>query len=203
MSQLTMRELRDIILDLIDQYKPSEARFHPSLIERQILIARNFLRKRDADRDAAKNNAIDSDWFSYREYDIEFDANGGYVTLPNGVVSLPHDMGVRVIPISGMGNPFVRFPTGWVRNYPELAFAEGNIPWELDRGYVRFPTLTEASLYTKIGINSIEDSTNVGIDDPIAMPSDMQADVQQMVFRALGIAQPEDRRADSKPVNAT
>jgi len=203
MSQMTMREMRDIIMDLIDQYKPSESRFHPTLVERQILIARNFLRKRDADRDAAKNNAIDTDWFTYREYDLLFDANGAYANLPNGVVSLPNDMGIRVIPTEGMGNPFVRFPTGWCRNYPELANAEGNIPWELDRGYIRFPTLTAGSFYTKVGINSIEDSTNTGIDEPLAMPSDLQYAVQDLVFRALGVAMPEDRRADSKPLNAS
>lgn len=203
-ARITLRSLRDMILDLLDPYKPSEARFHPNLVALQILMARNTLRARDAGKDAAKNGDIDDAWFTDREVDILFDERGGHIPLPSGVVNLPNDLGVRVIPVSGLGNPFVHYPDGWCSSFPELAFAEGNIPWELHRGEVRFPTMTEGTFFTKVIIGCIEDSMDPSkLDEPLAMPSEYQFVVQEMVIQRLTGASPEDRKADAKPLNAS
>lgn len=203
MSQMTLRKLRDITLDRIDLYKPSESRFDPRLVEQFILSSATMLRKREVERDAKIGGKIDDEWFTTRLYPIEHGPYGAFVTLKYGCVTIENDKGVRVYPSNdGTYNPFVRFETSTIMNYPELRWAEGNIPWEYKRGIVKFPTLTEATFITEVMIDCIEDSTESGLDLPLAMPSDFQWTVMDMVFKALGIALPEDRRADSKPLNA-
>lgn len=203
MSQMTLRKISDMTIDLIDMYKPSESRFDPRLIQQLVLSCATTLRKRELEKDAKVGGKIDDEWFTTRKYKVEHGASGAYVTLKNGCVTIENDMGVRVYPVGDQSyNPFVRFETNTIMNYPELRWAEGNIPWEYKRGIVKFPTLTQATFIEEVMLDVIEDSTDTGLDLPLSMPSDYQSVVIDMVLAKLGVARPEDRDADSKPLNA-
>lgn len=203
MSQTTRRILRDLLLEMIDPHKPSESRFDPRVIDQVLIGAFNKVRSDALGKDTAVSGHIDAGWFTEREIEILWDTQGAYIPLDHGAMDIDYDQGIRIETLEGLGQPFVHFPTGWCKNYPDLAYAEGNIVWEVQRGKVRFPNLSTATQFTAVRAFVIEDDTSTGLDEPIAIPSEYQLAVLSMALEMLGIARPEDRRADSKPINAT
>jgi hypothetical protein len=204
MSGMTTRKMTDLILDAFGVYKTGELPVGPQWVNEQVLIARNHFRKIDVERSINGNELIEDKWFTERTATIQYDTDREqhYATLENGYVSLPNDMGVRILPYSGSYNPFIRCPRNFTSLRPDLAFAEGNILYTVHQGKVSFPWMRRIPGSGEIILEVIEDGPPDDIDAPLPMPDRFQAMVQDMVVEKMLKMMGEDRKTDSKTGDA-
>jgi hypothetical protein len=152
----------------------------------------------NADRDKEQPDDL---WFSvYQQHQMLWDdiAEVVYIDLPKGYVDMTNDAAIRIKPVKGSANPFVRIPGGWMAVSPEMAWLEGNVGWELQPGgVVKFPGLRQADMGF-VTLYVIEPVAEVDPDKPLNMPSGFVATAQDMVLELMGRSRGEDKNADNR-----
>lgn len=198
---MSLSKLADLILDTIDPYKRGEGKFSKQWVMEQVLVARNHFRKIDSDRSIDQREDIADDWFTERVVEILHDdvRERYYIDLPNGNVTLPNDMGIRLMPVAGSYNPYIRCPANFISMRPEISFAEGNILWTPINGQVVFPNMSLPPGSGKVVLSVIENGMPDDILAPINMPDRFEALVADKVLQLMGYRPNEDRKPDGKP----
>lgn len=198
---MSISKLADLILDTIDPYKAGEGKFTKQWVMEQILVARNHFRKIDSDRSMDQGEDIADDWFTERIAKILRDdvRERFYVDLTNGNVTLRNDMGIRVMPVAGSYNPYIRCPANFISMRPELYFAEGNILWTPINGQIIFPNMAMVPGNGEVVLGVIENGMPDDIEAPIAMPDRFESLVMDKVLQLMGYRPNEDRKNDGKP----
>ena len=107
------------------------------ITERQVLeairIERDFVVRDWMENNASTGKPVDDSMFTAYETEVLWDESRlvAYIDFPYGYLTLPHDKGIRINPVSGR-NLFRRVPSGYSSTVADNAPLDGvRIPWEV------------------------------------------------------------------------
>lgn len=190
---MRLKVLAETILDMIEPMKVGETSTDIRTVMQAATISVGKYRDQELKRDITAGTQPDRAWFTSKVVDVKWDdvAKVAYIDLPE-VASMDNDKSIRILPVAGNTNPFVRIPSGFGFARPEILFAEGNIAWIAQRGRVEFPTLHEGE-YDKVGLDAILTS----VDDDSQIPDKYASLVMNEVASMFG-KRLEDTNTDGR-----
>lgn len=204
----TLRQLAVLTLKRLygGQLRPSDQKVTEMQAMYHLLQARDFFMDREISRNDRDGNQYDETWFTrYEDQDVKWSESRGmpYVVLPEGYVDTRYDQGVRVLPMQGYQNPFIRVNSGFLNSSPELTFMEGNIPWQVapatsdGQRKVEFPTMPKDE-YTKVMLEVITRSGNPDPDKTLNMPAHYEDICIRHTLELLGYKTQSDETNDDQ-----
>jgi len=181
--------------------RTSNQAFESRQVMEWLIQSRDTLLDRELKKDGLGKSQPDSVWFTkYPVVAQQWDdvAEMVYITLPKGHFDMVNDVSIRIKPVKGSGNPFIRVPSGWMSRMPEMAWLEGNIGWEVEGSdRVNFPGLRRAQM-GEVTVFVIETAADVDPDAPLTIPAGLLATARDMVLQNMGLSRGEDKNADNR-----
>lgn len=188
------------------QLRTSDQKVTRAQVRMHLVQARDNLLNQELREELKTGNEPDEAFFTrFENHPILYneDRDIHYLELPDGYVDLPHDKGIRIGPMKGIKNIFIRIPSGYVNSRREYAWLEGNLGWQLapaksgGNKIIEFPTM-QRETYGVVLLDVITESGNSDPNSPLGMPSRYEELVVKNVLSLLGYNRVSDEANDNR-----